>query len=261
MDGQSRLVDHKGRIIIILAQDRFLSCARIQKEKRTVNGNIHGEHAVSAMLKEALLYAGYPECAILQGLMVSDKDGNRIYPDIVVADIRTGQPIAVFEIKATKQSEQNAFNDARREMAHFIDRCPCYVVTAINGGGFAIASVFSKDAEFPTWIPLSDMGQFKAMFGDYREATAHAHNVAQSYSKGIRAGVSNTAKTVFLCLTIFLPLAFGAIECFGVVLSTGFYNLTSLLIMCTAGAYGLSVHLKTSDTELLIHPLEVNVNN
>jgi len=219
-----------------------------------MNGNIHSEHAISVMLKESLLNAGIPECAILQERIVSDKGGNLIHPDIVVADIRTGQPIAIFEIKAKAQSEQSAFIDARRAMAHFIDRCPCYVVTAINGGGFAVASVFSKDTAFPIWIPLSEMEQFKAMFGNYRDATAYAEKMAASQANAIKENVAKTGRMVFLVLTIVVILIFGTAECYGVVFSAGLYTLTALLIACTAGAFGLAVHLKVGDNDLSVAP-------
>ena len=219
------------------------------------------EHEIFAMLKDALVFVGCPECTILKERMVSDKDGHRICPDIIVSNIRTGGPIAVFEIKAREESGQATFVAARHEMEHFLDRCPCYVVTSVKCGDFVVASVFSKDAEFPTWVPLSDKVQFKAMFGDYRDATSYAYTVAQNYSKGIRAGASNTARTAFLWLTIGLVLTLGTIECFGVVFSTGLYNLTTLLVMCTAGANGLSVHLKTDNLELSVHPSKEGVNN
>ena len=212
------------------------------------------ECEISAMLKDALINAGCPEKAILQERMILDKNGNRIYPDIVVADIRTGQPIAVFEIKEDERSEQVAFIDARRAMAHFIDRCPCYVATAINGGVFAVASVFSKDAQFPIWIPLSDKEQFKMLFGDYRDAVIYADKVATAHVKDLKKHSADIGKMVFSISTAIFLLVFLPLECCGIKPSIGFYNLTALLIACIAGTCGLAVHLKLGDIDLTVQP-------
>lgn len=212
------------------------------------------EREILSLLKDVLINTGCPEKAILQECIISDKAGKSIRPDIVVADIRTGHPIAVFEIKAKEQSAQAAFIDARRAMTNFIDRCPCYVVTAINGSEYAVASVFGKDAEFPIWIPLSDKEQFKMLFGDYRDAVVYANKVATANTKVLKKHSAEIGKIVFSISIVTFLLVFLPLECCGIKPSMGFYNLATLLIACTAGTYGLSVHLKLGGLDLSVQP-------